>query len=800
MADKHPMIGRVLADDYKIVSFLGRGGMGSVFSARQLSLNRQVAIKLFPTCDMTTAELQRFEREIATMATISHANIVTVYHRDKFGDPPTLFYAMELMEGGSLRNYLNQNGKVFPNNVLRLARPVAEGLYYAHQKGCIHRDVKPDNLLFDRNYRNLKVADFGIVKRKSDASITKTQAMVGTYVYASPEQMHWYETEENVDDLELDERADQYALGVVMYEMICGSPPYYAKNMMSLMKSLNEPPIPLSERVDSISPSLNWLVSTMISRSREDRFSSDEELLAAMDSVELEVAASVSTRVLLPKQSATTITSTASKKDLSDTEKQFIQNLQTVTNESSSEVIRKYKRILLVSLTILFSLIAVIGLYELFLHNKIITRKVPVVANVQYDVKPPADYTAPQMHIVSYAANSQKIPIVDQTRIKPGNYTIFIDCPGYTCLQNKSTITVTKEHNTLLLNINFVAKMRSVDLEVIDIATKQKVVPTLLQIDGQKVDGAFLLKPGPHKVDIYFHSHEEIHRDIVVTPAEKPVQFEFYLRPLREIILNLDTVVQKVDGSYYPVEVWVDDEPLDEKYYRYDVKKSRLHCFLKVPSQAKNIMLQSGYFYQKVSIKEIYLLNDLPNINVERLLKHLASIAKREDLSRQIEKLLNNDLEKIQNLPQDKKQTLYKFLVSLLEGENPNLQDPSWKLRLSLNKAEFEEAEYFNKLLNINDFDENLQQWESFYKKYTQSVFASRALKKIEYYQKVVNYRKILQKSVKDCYLSLSEKRTIFNLKSKIVEEDVEKIHLQVKKYLKQVNCGESLEQMLSEK
>ena len=172
MSDKHPMIGRVLADDYKIVSFLGRGGMGSVFSARQLSLNRQVAIKLFPTCDMTTAELQRFEREIATMATISHANIVTVYHRDKFGDPPTLFYAMELMEGGSLRNYLNQNGKVFPNNVLRLARPVAEGLYYAHQKGCIHRDVKPDNLLFDRNYRNLKVADFGIVKRKSDASIT----------------------------------------------------------------------------------------------------------------------------------------------------------------------------------------------------------------------------------------------------------------------------------------------------------------------------------------------------------------------------------------------------------------------------------------------------------------------------------------------------------------------------------------------------------------------------------------------------------------------------------------------------
>ena len=89
---------------------------------------------------------------------------------------------------------------------------------------------------------------------------------------------------------------------------------------------------------------------------------------------------------------------------------------------------------------------------------------------------------------------------------------------------------------------------------------------------------------------------------------------------------------------------------------------------------------------------------------------------------------------------------------------------------------------------------------ESFYQKYSQSVFASRALKKIEYYQKVVGYRKILQKSVKDCYLSLSEKRTILNLQSKITEEDVEKIHLLVKKYLKQVNCGESLEQMLSEK
>ncbi|BBM81945.1 serine/threonine protein kinase [Candidatus Uabimicrobium amorphum] len=799
MADKHPMIGRVLADDYKIVSFLGRGGMGSVFSARQLSLNRQVAIKLFPTCDMTTAELQRFEREIATMATISHANIVTVYHRDKFGDPPTLFYAMELMEGGSLRNYLNQNGKMLPNNVLRLARPVAEGLYYAHQKGCIHRDIKPDNLLFDRNYRNLKVADFGIVKRKSDASITKTQAMVGTFVYASPEQMHWYETDENVDELELDERADQYALGVVMYEMICGCPPYQAKNMVSLMKSLNEPPVPLSERVGVISPSLNWLISTMISRPRDERFSSDEELLAAMDSVELEVAASVSTRVLLPKQSAT-IAPTASKKSLSETEKQFIQNLQTVTNNESSEVIRKYKRILLISLAILFSLIAVIGLYELFLHNKIITRKIPVVANVQYDVTPPADYTKPQIYIESYVANAQKIPIVAQTRIKPGSYTIFIDFPGYTCLQNKSTITVTKEQNTLLLNINFVAKKRLVNTEVTDIATKQQVTPASLKIDGKKVQGEFLLKPGTHKVDLYFHSHEEIHSDIVVTPAESPVQLEFYLRPLREIILNLDTVVQKVDGSYYPVEVWVDNVPLDEKYYRYDVKKSRLHCFIKVPSHAKNIMLQSGYFYQKVSIKEIYLLNDLPNIDVERLLKHLASIAKREDLSLQVEKLLGNDLEKIQSLPQQQKQMLYKFLVSLLEGENPNLQDPSWKLRLSLSKAEAKEAEYFKKLLTIDDFDENLRQWKSFSKKYSQSVFASRALKQVEYYQKVVNYRKILQKSVKDCYLSLSEKRTIFNLKSKIADEDVKKIHLVVKKYLKQVNCGESLEQMLSEK
>ena len=231
IADKFPQ--------FEVTECLGRGGMGVVYKARQKSLDRWVAIKILPPERVAEGKFaERFAREAATLAKLSHPNIVTIHD---FGETGGLFYiVMEYVDGVNLRDLLRE-GKLDPKQALAIVPPICEALQYAHDKGIVHRDIKPENLLLDRDGR-IKIADFGIAKliepvaavgdhrsspdQNQRRSQTAATMQAGTHGYSAPEQAGG----------SADHRADIYALGVVLYEMLTGERP--AKDLVAPSKKV----------------------------------------------------------------------------------------------------------------------------------------------------------------------------------------------------------------------------------------------------------------------------------------------------------------------------------------------------------------------------------------------------------------------------------------------------------------------------------------------------------------------------------------------------------------------------------
>lgn len=205
-----------LLPQYQIDSFLGRGGMGAVYKGRQERLERSVAIKLLP-CELADDPrfVDRFEREARTLARLDHPGIVSIYD---FGqtDEGHLFFVMEFVDGTDLHRLISSDG-IHANLALEIVGQVCEALQFAHSKGVVHRDIKPANILVTRDGR-VKVADFGLARPLDPGkagSMTMSRVIMGTPDYMAPEQKRG----------EGDHRVDLYALGVMLYEMLCGSPP-----------------------------------------------------------------------------------------------------------------------------------------------------------------------------------------------------------------------------------------------------------------------------------------------------------------------------------------------------------------------------------------------------------------------------------------------------------------------------------------------------------------------------------------------------------------------------------------------
>jgi eukaryotic-like serine/threonine-protein kinase len=217
MADLLRELTAALADRYGIERELGRGGMATVFLARDLRHDRPVAFKVLHPDLAATLGPERFQREIRMAARLQHPHILTVL--DSGEAAGRLWFTMPFIQGESLRDRLNREKQLPVEDALRIAREAADALDYAHQEGIVHRDIKPENIMLTG--RHALVADFGIARALGGSGaqrLTETGLAIGTPAYMSPEQA--------TGERELDGRSDIYSLGIVLYEMLAGEPPF----------------------------------------------------------------------------------------------------------------------------------------------------------------------------------------------------------------------------------------------------------------------------------------------------------------------------------------------------------------------------------------------------------------------------------------------------------------------------------------------------------------------------------------------------------------------------------------------
>src|SRR5205823_11578427 len=237
MAVTDTLINTLFDGRYKIVRKLGAGGMADVYLAEDQELGRRVAIKVLNDRHANDEQfVERFRREAKNAAALSHPNVVSIYDR---GDAEGTYYiAMEYLDGRSLKELIVSRGPAPVNVSIEYARQILSALRFAHRHGIVHRDIKPHNVLVDREGR-VKVTDFGIA-RAGTSQMTEAGSIVGTAQYLSPEQARGGE---------VDQRSDLYSLGVVLYELLTGTVPFSGDTPVEIaMKHLSQTPEPPSRK------------------------------------------------------------------------------------------------------------------------------------------------------------------------------------------------------------------------------------------------------------------------------------------------------------------------------------------------------------------------------------------------------------------------------------------------------------------------------------------------------------------------------------------------------------------------
>jgi predicted Ser/Thr protein kinase len=263
-----------LRGQYTIERELGRGGMGVVFLARDERLDRPVALKVLPQHLASQGETrERFLREARTAAQLSHPNIVPVYRADEFDG--LAFFAMGYVEGETLADRIRDRGPLGPAEVVRILREVAWALAYAHARGIVHRDVKPENILLDRATNRAVVTDFGIARTDFDPSITANGYVLGTVHYMSPEQC--------AGDT-LDGRSDLYALGVVGFLALSGRLPFEGDIPQAIIvaHATRNPP-PLGSYAPEVPAALASVIDCCLQKNPADRYANGEALAEALN-------------------------------------------------------------------------------------------------------------------------------------------------------------------------------------------------------------------------------------------------------------------------------------------------------------------------------------------------------------------------------------------------------------------------------------------------------------------------------------------------------------------------------------
>ena len=265
-----------LAPDYEVERQLGAGGMGAVFLARDVRLDRAVAIKVVaPELAANATVRQRFLREARTIARLRHPSIVDVYTVGESGG--LLYFIMQCVSGESLRDLLEREKRLSPDRAAVILRQLADALAYAHGEGVVHRDVKPENVLIDQRTGTAMLTDFGVARafEATDDRMTGTGLIVGSPRYMSPEQA--------AGDRELDGRSDIYSLGLVGYEMLSGEPTFSGASPVSVIaKQITEVPPPIATRTNGVPPALAQAIDRALAKDPNDRWATAADMSAAL--------------------------------------------------------------------------------------------------------------------------------------------------------------------------------------------------------------------------------------------------------------------------------------------------------------------------------------------------------------------------------------------------------------------------------------------------------------------------------------------------------------------------------------
>jgi tetratricopeptide (TPR) repeat protein len=268
--------GQLLAGRYQIVKMLGEGGMGAVYRARDLELEREVAVKVIrPELARNAQILQRFKQELILARQVTHRNIIRIF--DLGQAEGMRFITMEFIEGEDVAQILTRRSKLPAPEAGAIIAQVARGLEAAHHEGVVHRDLKPQNIMIDGTGK-ASVMDFGIARSMDASNMTRTGALVGTPTYMSPEQ---------AQGQKVDARSDLYTLGIIFYELLTGTPPFEADNpMATLVRRIQEKAKPVIEVEPTVPKPVNDLVMKMLATNPEERHQSATEVLADLDAYE----------------------------------------------------------------------------------------------------------------------------------------------------------------------------------------------------------------------------------------------------------------------------------------------------------------------------------------------------------------------------------------------------------------------------------------------------------------------------------------------------------------------------------
>jgi serine/threonine protein kinase len=265
------LVREALAVEYEIIEELGRGGMAMVYRARDRHLEREVAIKVLPFSLAFDSEfVERFQREARTAAQLEHPNIIPIYRVGRAGR--VIYFVMKFLRGGSLSMVLGERKRLSPPEIRRLLVEAGSALGYAAQRGIVHRDIKPDNIMFDE-FGQCLLTDFGIAKAASGQRLTGTGMSIGTPHYMSPEQARAQG---------IDGRSDIYSLGVVAYQALTGTVPYDGDDSFSIgYKHITEP-VPTPQLITADERRLFEVIKRMLMKDPNDRYQSCEELVASI--------------------------------------------------------------------------------------------------------------------------------------------------------------------------------------------------------------------------------------------------------------------------------------------------------------------------------------------------------------------------------------------------------------------------------------------------------------------------------------------------------------------------------------